>query len=194
MPGIITHLAFAQKYSKKNSVEDFDRFILGSIFPDVRYFANVGRELTHAKIPVGMNFPGLGSFESGWKLHLYLDEHWNELMKNSIFFECCKDEPFIASAAAKVIEDEIDSKRLNEPEKYQKIFRNQQLGSILGIPADKIRLYYSASADYLETRNFKALLQHFLDEELITKIAKKIEEMRRDEELIDFLSAALDKL
>jgi hypothetical protein len=194
MPGIITHLAFAEKYLKKNPIKDFDKFVLGSVFPDVRYFAKIDRKITHEKFMPDTNVAQLNVFDAGWKLHLYLDERWSELMKNNVFFERYKDEPFIVSAAAKILEDELDYKRLKKPEKYQEIFRNQQLGSILRIPAEKMRLFYTASVDYLETRDFKVLARYFLDEELIGKILGKIEEMKYDKALVDFLSVALNRI
>lgn len=194
MPGIITHLAYAEKYLKKNSVADFDKFVLGSVFPDVRYFTNVNRDLTHARFAVDKNFSGPDSFEAGWKSHIFLDERWNELMKNSIFYKRYKSDQFVASAAAKILEDELDYKRLEHSEKYLEIFKNQQLDSILGIPVEKINLYYSANADYLGNRDFKTFARHFLDDELITKIVEKIEEMKREKALVDFLSTALEKL
>lgn len=194
MPGIITHLAFAEKYSGQNPIGNFSQFVSGSIFPDVRYCANVARELTHKKFTPDLDFSGLNSFEAGWKSHIYLDECWNELMKNSVFYGSYKDEPFVASAAVKVLEDGLVYRRLEKPEKYKEIFRNLQLGNILGIPADKIQLYYSAGADYLTAGDFRVFARHFLDEELITKITEKVEEMKLNKVLVNFLSTVLEKL
>lgn len=194
MPGSITHLAYIDKYLKKNPVKDFKRFVLGTTFPDIRYFAKVDRNLTHKRFSPDFNFSGFNSFETGWKLHIWLDNRWNSLVKNSEFYDRYQNDKMIASVAAKIIEDALDYKKIVEPKKYLAILRDAGLESILEIPMEKIRQYYLASADYMVTKDFKKFIRHFFSEETIEKVESKINEIKKDKEAMNFLAGILDRL
>ncbi|MDD5590194.1 MAG: hypothetical protein PHQ47_03415, partial [Candidatus Portnoybacteria bacterium] len=108
MPSVITHLAFAQRYlknNKQNEIQIAGDFFAGAIFPDIRYFARVQRDLTHQRFEPDLDFSKLNDFEAGWKSHIYLDQRWNAFFDLEI--PEFKGDP-IAATAIKVIEDRID--------------------------------------------------------------------------------------
>ncbi|MBI4709371.1 MAG: hypothetical protein HY764_04175, partial [Candidatus Portnoybacteria bacterium] len=87
MPSVITHLACAQRYLSHNPRRDLKKFILGTVFPDIRYLANLERHLTHRKFGANLNLSRLDSFKAGWKLHIYVDEKWKKIVKADPLYE-----------------------------------------------------------------------------------------------------------
>jgi len=195
MPGIITHLAYANRYLKRNPQWDFKKFILGAIFPDVRYFAKVEKNLTHRKFKPELNLARLDDFSAGWKLHIYLDHQWNKFVKNSVYYGKYKSDIRVAGMAAKIIEDALDSKKIDNLPNIIKVLRNPGAGTALHIPSEKVKFYYAMSVDYVITKNHHNYMKFvFLGDSLIDKVDKKIEEIKKDQEAIDFLAGILDKL
>lgn len=75
--GPMTHLYFAEKWAEQNPIasdEALRDFILGNLFPDIRYIANIPREWTHADV-YSIDEVGASStpFEGGMKLHAFVD-------------------------------------------------------------------------------------------------------------------------
>lgn len=194
MPGIITHLVSASRYLRLNQEKDFKKFILGTTFPDIRYIAKLDRDLTHKKFKPNLNFTGLDSFKAGWKLHIYIDRQWSKIVRNSKFYERYSNDKTLASVAAKIIEDKLDFKKIDDIGKYLKVLKNPGSGTALHIPREKIKFYYSISADYLMTKNYRSYIRHIFKKEAIEKILNKIEEMKHDKELVDFLAKMVEKM
>lgn len=193
MPGIITHLVYAEKYLRENPRKDFKRFILGTIFPDIRYIAGLERNLTHKKYKPDLYLSKLDAFKAGWKLHIYLDHRWSKLAKSSLIYNRYKNDIKVASAAAKIIEDMLDYKKIDDIGKYLKIIKNPGSGTALSIPNEKIKFYYSVSAEYLITKDYKSYAKYVLPEHMIDRVLIKVEEMKKDKELTAFLSGILEK-
>ncbi|MCB1075587.1 MAG: hypothetical protein KDK59_08650 [Simkania sp.] len=75
--GPMTHLYFAEKWAEQNPIatqEALRDFVLGNLFPDIRYVANIPREWTHAEV---YSIEEVGAsrtpFEGGMKLHAFVD-------------------------------------------------------------------------------------------------------------------------
>ncbi len=194
MPGFITHIAFANRYLKNNPQRDFKKFILGTAFPDIRYFAKIDRNLTHKKFKPELNLSRFDSFKAGWKLHIYLDYQWNKLVKNSEFYEKYKADMRIVGVAAKIIEDGFDARKIDNLPKIIKTLRNPGSGTALHIPREKIRFYYAMSVDYLITKNQRNYMKFMFRPEMVEKIDQKITEIKKDKEAMEFLADVLNKL
>jgi len=194
MPGSITHLAYAERYLRKNPTRDLKKFILGTIFPDIRYIARIERDLTHKKFRPNLNLSALDSFKAGWKLHIYLDSQWNKIVKNSRFYDSGCRENHVIWTAAKIIEDRFDYKKIIDPAKYWRILKNPGSGSALHIPKGKIKLYYQANADYLVKKDYEAFIKYIFPKNLINPILVKTEKLEKDKKMVEFLSKILDKI
>ncbi len=85
MPAEITHIIFADHFLKKHPEFERKNFIIGTLFPDIRYLGVVKREHTHPNVKNLSDITNSkDSFEAGWRFHVYLDNavnHWyfNEL-------------------------------------------------------------------------------------------------------------------
>jgi hypothetical protein len=194
MPGVITHLACAEKYLRQNPRRDFKKFILGTIFPDIRYFAKVDRDLTHKKFKPALNLSRLDSFKAGWKFHIYIDSQWNKIVRSSFLYERYQNDRRNAWTSAKIIEDRIDYKKINDVGRCLRVIKNPGSGTTLHIPREKIKFYYSMTADYLMTKNYKAYTRQIFNQESIAAIRNKTEEMKRDKELAEFLSRIVERI
>ncbi|MFH0852681.1 MAG: hypothetical protein V1845_03710 [bacterium] len=194
MPGPITHLAYAERYLRKNPSRDLKKFILGTIFPDIRYIAKIERDLTHKKFRPDLNLSAIDSFKAGWKLHIYLDSQWNKIVKTSRFYCPGNKDNLLVWTAAKIIEDRIDRKKISDLAKYWRIIKNPGSGSVLHISKDKIKLYYQANANYLIRGDYEAFVKYIFQESSINPMLVKTEELEKDKKMVEFLSKILDKI
>ena len=70
-----THVRFAADLAPHLSIEDYQAYYTGSLYPDSRYFTQVTRDATHGpECPRDPFRIGLSDFERGWATHLLYDE------------------------------------------------------------------------------------------------------------------------
>jgi len=115
MAAPITHVFFAEEFiNDKLSPHNQTNFIVGTLFPDIRYYDNMDRQRTHLKKIVFSDLKKENSFDAGLKFHSFLDEQRME------FFESREDYPFFlgpmraAESSLKFFEDEILYERIKD--------------------------------------------------------------------------------
>lgn len=81
----MTHLYFAKRWCEIFNVTDLQvkkEFVLGNLFPDIRYIAHIPREWTHEFVYSPEEIHAASSpFEAGMKLHAFVDEVREELVE-----------------------------------------------------------------------------------------------------------------
>lgn len=97
MPNLYSHLVLSKIFLEKEFAEnsfDLNNFYLGACVPDIGYFSDVERKITHFYDSAPEKFfenntGSEKSFLKGYKLHLYLDNIWKyEIrLKNNISIE-----------------------------------------------------------------------------------------------------------
>ncbi|MDD5590196.1 MAG: hypothetical protein PHQ47_03425 [Candidatus Portnoybacteria bacterium] len=195
MPGLITHLACAERYLGQNPKKDYKKFILGTVFPDIKYLAHLERDLTHKKYKAALNLSRFDSFKSGWKFHIYIDSQWNKVIRKSPLFEnYYKDDKILSSVAAKFIADKADKKRILEFGRILEILKKPNRLNVAGVPEEKMKLYYSVSADYFATLNIKNYLKFVFPRDSIVALMGKMAELKKDKELNAFLARIIDRI
>jgi|GEM_PF-7010414 hypothetical protein len=125
----ITHAYLAkiwieQSNTKTEEEQILDKdFLLGSVYPDIRYVAAISREKTHKKNVTKDDIKSAKTrFLSGCKLHSFIDEQREQFVTDSKIYswleEECKDNPllhfaFISNKYALlcILEDEIIRKK-----------------------------------------------------------------------------------
>lgn len=108
MANQITHIVLAEKMSdelfKKFDKEDF---LVGTVFPDIRYLKIIEREKTHFN---GLSFKDIldeqNSFTAGLKYHSLVDELREKYIIEKGIYSLVPDSKFITQAL-KIYEDEI---------------------------------------------------------------------------------------
>jgi|GEM_PF-802498 len=78
MPWPATHILIAEQlYARYFSHLDQPAFIIGTCFPDIRYPARIGRELTHFSGLTLSQISAQPAFQAGMSFHTFVDQHWN---------------------------------------------------------------------------------------------------------------------
>lgn len=195
MPGLITHLACAEKYLRQNPKKDYKKFILGTVFPDIKYLAKLNREETHKRYKATLNLSRFDSFKSGWKFHIYIDSQWNKIVRNNALFEdYYKKDKVLSSVAAKFIADRADKKNLPDLARLLEVLKNPGRGTALGVSGEQIKLYYSVSADYLATLNVRNYLKFVFPKDSVKVLLEKMAELKKDKQLVLFLEKISEKI
>jgi hypothetical protein len=131
----LTHLYLTDAISASN------KFLRGSTFPDIRYFAQIPREQTHKKdvlygdILLEENF-----FERGYLFHSFVDVEREKIIEKHRIYELLSFVPKEARATLlKLAEDELIFDRC-DTEKFKKIFSEPVYKEELntGIPKETI--------------------------------------------------------
>lgn len=108
MAAPITHVVLAEKIYSKH-LEKFERknFYLGTLFPDIRYLAELDRNITHERGWHLKNVLGSKtSFEAGFKLHSLIDEIREKFMWEQGVYDWYERTGYL-TRALKFLEDEI---------------------------------------------------------------------------------------
>ena len=96
----ITHAYLANLWVKANGEKLDTQFLLGSLYPDIRYVANIPRRNTHDTNVTKKDITGAQTrFLSGCKLHSFTDEARNKFVTESKIYawleKKCKNNPIL---------------------------------------------------------------------------------------------------
>lgn len=87
MAAPVTHAVLTEKvsplyFSRRNK----KRFFVGTLFPDIRYLANVGRGETHLReVSFSQVLKTSDDFEAGLQFHALIDQIWHQLFGSGDF-------------------------------------------------------------------------------------------------------------
>lgn len=175
----ISHIIYAQKYLEKHPLPngDKDLFILGCVFPDIRYIdESVKRKATHMAFdPVDLNFEGLTPFQSGWKFHLYCDMKREEILNKYKFYEI-PETAKLANAPAKLLEDSLLYDRFGNWEKTCAYFNTSQfIPGDLPVEKEVFQLWYAILGKYIELAPDERTIRIFINK--LVKSSEKTKEI-----------------
>lgn len=108
----ITHLYLAHQWQENFCLfqgEDLGAFLLGNLFPDIRYLGEVSRERTHeTHVTLEKILLSQSPFLAGMRLHALVDEQREVLVvKWNVYEEIKEEEAVYQATLLKLIEDEI---------------------------------------------------------------------------------------
>lgn len=108
-----THIRFALDLQKEYKIEDINKYIAGSIYPDSRYVSGINRESTHHDKYILPEF-ATDDFKKGWRSHQICDRAFN-LARKKLFpdlfppnYDFYAIEDWIIITAMKIIQDMND--------------------------------------------------------------------------------------
>lgn len=188
-----THIRFALDIKDKYRVQDMEKYISGSVYPDSRYVTGIDRNLTHNKDIMKPEF-AKDDFRKGWQAHQICDIVQSKLRLNflpELFPESgCQwnEDDWVASSAVKIIQDTNDLKcfDLQSNLKYLEYAHNpngEDLDEIKKYNRIFINMYKGKSETTIED-NIRMWLELGINGELGEKIKIKTEELLRNEELV----------
>ena len=186
MANQITHIVLAEKVSDQ-LFNKFDRksFLVGTVFPDIRYLNVINREKTH---PKGLSFKDIldehNSFIAGLKYHSLVDEVREKYIVEKGVYSLIPPSKFIIQAL-KTYEDEV---------LYSNVSDWNQVVSYLDdvLPeerelveqTDKVKIWHSSMQEYFKSaptdESRKDLITGIgLSEEIAIEINRVINQMRQ---------------
>ncbi len=111
---IPTHIRFAIDVAKHYQIDNFQRYISGTVYPDTRWITGIDRNLTHHPAFLKPDFPK-SDFTLGWHIHCVCDELQKKAHQS--LFNNLRDldrkERWILLSAAKVIQDMNDLQQID---------------------------------------------------------------------------------
>lgn len=193
MAAPITHIVVANKLL--DTVLKIHRkkdFIMGTVFPDIRYLKVIEREKTHPKNLPNIDSLPRGSFLAGVYFHSLVDHAREDFMvKNSVYSLCLGAE--YATTSLKWVEDEILYQKIKDPKKIVRYFDtilSQEIA--FGVKKEVIRKWHIILQPYLshtpnkESRRNVMLALHFPLEKIGT-IEVSVQKMRENKKVIEVI-------
>jgi len=180
---------------------DKDLFLLGCTFPDIRRIdMKIKRKDTHLRFePLDLDFSNLGSFEAGWKFHLYCDMRREEILNGYEFYSLKGATDFFC-LPAKLLEDELVYDVYNNWEKIVSYFRNVPYVET-GIDADRetFSLWYAILAKYLEEHPTTKTMHVFLSKQFgiggdLGKIMETVDSLRKNKKAMEIISKVNEEI
>lgn len=113
-----THLRFALDLKEAYGVQDVQRYLSGTIYPDSRYVTKLERTLTHPRDYLEWDVLAIDDFRRGWFVHLLCDATQKTIMQEllPLAFEGDQSqggEVWVRHTALKVLQDLEDVRSFN---------------------------------------------------------------------------------
>lgn len=107
MASIITHIVQGKKiFDRLPRRMNWDEFVIGTTFPDIRYLSNIDRDITHIYDTSEDKVPFTNSFEAGRYVHCLIDERRVVLLKQLGMFDMIENN-YVNETALKLFEDVV---------------------------------------------------------------------------------------
>ncbi|NGX42372.1 MAG: hypothetical protein K940chlam7_00652 [Chlamydiae bacterium] len=195
-----SHLFFAEWWIDANGIFDQncrDEFIIGNLFPDIRYLGTVKRRMTHVK---GVNKDDIKNadsyFRAGILLHSFVDEEREKFVKKYKIF---KKLDFIPKKGRvfflKLLEDEILWENINLPQAQSALESIYPEEADTGVDLETINEWHSLMIDYFKQKpsvllkNLKEKDLGFLhaDKETVAKWSEILPILAKDPDFIQYM-------
>lgn len=150
MAGPISHVIFAEKLqaSRYARVDD-NAFMLGNLFPDIRYLNVVDRMSTHHTcVTLDMIADEKDDFQAGILFHSYIDETREAFVKSMGIYSRYH-ETHLISVALKLCEDLYLYSRSDNWDHYKALMSHiadEELAT--GIPIESLKKWHDIHAEY----------------------------------------------
>ncbi len=115
MAAPITHVMLAEKILASQLVDkNRQKFLVGTSFPDIRYFDNLDRQITHFKGVTMAEVRQSDSFTAGLKFHSLVDEAWENFYIKQPDYPFVLEPKHLTGMSLKFLEDEIYYRWVND--------------------------------------------------------------------------------
>ncbi len=194
-----THIRFALDLKKNYQVQDLEKYISGTIYPDSRYVTHIDRNLTHGSNVLLPEF-AVDDFRKGWQVHKICDaisyKKWKELFPELIPQKI--EDEWVLASATKIIQSMNDLKcfDLQSNLKYLKFAFNPN-----GEDIDEIKKYNQIMIDLYQGKtetsvedNYQMWLALGISKEDANLIKIKTEEYLKDADLVKRIESVYDEM
>ena len=200
MANQITHIVLAEKLSNE-LFQKFDRdsFLVGTVFPDIRYLKVIERDKTHFK---GLSFQDIldeqNSFTAGLKYHSLVDEVREKYMVEKDIYALIPSSKFITQAL-KTYEDEVLYSNVSYWDQVVTSL-NEVLPeeSELVDQIDKVKTWQSLMQEYFKEAPTNISRKNFIlgvgfSEDIAIEINELIDQMRKIPEVREIILNLYEK-
>ncbi len=155
----LTHLVIAEEYLAHHPEMERKAFLVGTVFPDIRYLGNVTRSETHE---FGLTLTDISecasSFRAGMKLHSFVDEIRENLVTQWKIYDILKDvEGKHHATLLKLIEDEILYDRVDVSDFLPLFYQIDENETEFGITSPQAQKWHLFVVGYLNQKPSKLL-------------------------------------
>lgn len=192
-----THIRFALDLKDKYGVQDIERYVSGTIYPDSRYVTKIDRMATHPEDYRAWDMKRIHDFKKGWFAHLLADDiQWGitkELLPQ--VFEGSQGqggERWIKHTAIKILQD-LDDVRKFDIKHYLPLLSHVENPN--GEDIKMLEQYNQifpkmyADPDKANIDNCYEMWKAFgIDDELANKVKLQAEEYSRDSAVMDVVA------
>ena len=153
----VTHVILAEEWLKRvpmKNIWDRREFILGNLFPDIRYLVGIPRERTHwAGLTAGQILEEPAPFLRGMKVHSFVDEVRASLMEEWGIHELVPELPIKHRATFyKLLEDEVLFDRIDHYEIQEVLLISSTLEDLESIDDQKLWRWHAILDVYFSMR------------------------------------------
>lgn len=193
----ITHTVLAKKlYDKLHLTIDENEFMVGNIFPDIRYLGGISREKTHIENPDFNKIQNKNAFSAGVLAHSLVDKLVNDFAKLYIYPFCNNNE--FRAISVKLLEDELLYAKIADWNKYDSAFDKIYPGELeFDISPDAIKKYHQIAKNYFSQKPNELSRKEMFSEcgfsdEKIIKINTLISKLRENPKIIESINKLYD--
>lgn len=150
MAGEATHIILADRTLSSHALPYHRReFLLGTVFPDIRYLGDIERDSTHAhEVSLDAVLSEADSFVAGAKFHSLVDKTRNDYIKAAGLYDLCP--PFLYDQQAlKFLEDALFYPRYEWKEALQYFDKTPALPPAFHVAEDVLERWYALIRDYI---------------------------------------------
>lgn len=191
MASQITHIVYGKKIFDRMADSNWHDFVIGTVFPDIRYLAKLDRNSTHIFHTKEINIPKKNSFKAGFYTHCFVDEKREEILQSLGMYKLIPHD-YLHATAIKMLEDYFNfplfadwksiitilEDTLSEEESY-------------GVDKVTVKSWHAGIQQYINVgpteASWESVLVDIIPEVTAKQIAKKAWELKQDQSICDIL-------
>lgn len=200
----VFHAIISEMYLEKYPERDSQEFTIGTLFPDIRYLANIKREITHAKsMSLRQIQEEKSSFQAGLMLHSFVDLEREAFANRSGIYNSIpkfshlekKTQLTVRATLLKLIEDEVLYNSLNH-DKIISYLSKTSIEQLKYVPLKMAKKWHENQIHYLQVLPSELIQEKLLDtadsswnitRADLQKFPLLIETLSKDPKIIDYV-------
>jgi len=171
----ITHIVYGKKIFDRIGGHDWHDFVIGTVFPDIRYIAKLKRDDTHIYNTSEDQIPRNNSFNAGFYTHCFVDEKRESLLASYGLYNLIPRD-YLHVTAVQLLEDTITYPLFNDWKSICQILKDiSEEEKTYGVSHEVIRGWHDELSNYMEKGPSEELWESLLtDIEIPSVTAKQI--------------------
>lgn len=200
MASEITHVVYGKKiFDRDTKGLDWEKFVIGALFPDIRYRAKIDRVITHQIDTEKEKMPTKDSFKAGLYSHLLVDDRRESFIKRKGIYDLLPRSRY-NTTALKLIEDELV---YNSFLGWSRVINalNKVLDEEVdyGIKKETVISWHKFLQKYFEwgpnERAWKNLIIYLgFDTEAAMEIIKQVRQVKKKKKVLDIIGGTIDAI